>query len=482
MLFNSIEFAIFFPAVVLLYFLLPYRWRIPLLLAASYGFYMRWRWQYGLLILWTTILNYGCALGVARAKTHATRNAWAAAAWIGSLGPLFYFKYLEFFADVLNDVFAFLGTTATLDVGRMVLPVGISFFTFQALSYTMDVYRGKTAVERRPLRFALFVAFFPQLVAGPIERASNLLKQFQRRNIPDPERFASGFRLMIWGLFKKVVIADRLAIYVDRVYAAPDMFSWGSLCLATYFFAFQIYCDFSGYSDIAIGAARILGYDLMKNFRRPYLATSIGEFWHRWHISLATWFRDYVYIPLGGNRVPIRRWMLNGLVVFVLSGIWHGAGWTFLVWGALHGVFYVIGSRRNKTNAAGSERQERQSRIPRRGMYTILNQLVVFHLVLLGWVFFRSASLTDALHILSRIATTAGEGLYLGASQFTTALSLGLLVMLVVVEWFQERYHPQSAEAPCPSRPGLRHAWVVTQILGIALLGVSSRAFIYFQF
>ena len=331
MLFNSFEFAVFFIIVVLLYFALPFRYRWLHLLISSYIFYMSWRWEYIFLIVGQTVVIFYCGRNIARSEGVFRRKVWLTLSLVWSLGLLFFYKYYDFARRSLEEAGAELGMTPALPMMDVIVPVGISFYTFQALSYTIDIYTGNVEEERHFGRFALFMAFFPQLVAGPIERASNLLIQLRRNNSLDLERLSSGLALMLWGLFKKVVIADRLAIYVNQVYGDPSVHSGSTLLLATYFFAFQIYCDFSGYSDIAIGAARILGYDLMQNFRLPYLAQSIAGFWRRWHISLSTWFRDYLYFPLGGNRVGLRCWVFNIIVVFTVSGLWHGAAWTFVV-------------------------------------------------------------------------------------------------------------------------------------------------------
>ncbi len=307
MLFNSLEYAVFFVAVFAGYFSLPQRFRVWFLLVASYYFYMRWKWQYGLHILAVTALNYEAGRRVGLSTSPAVRRAWLTIALAGSLGLLGYYKYFNFFSDSLRPVASALGLEYLGPHLDVLLPVGISFYVFQTLSYTVDVYRGAHGFEPHFGRFALYVVFFPQLVAGPIERATHLLDQFKRENRIEIARITSGLKLVLWGLFKKVVIADRLALYVDNVYGSPEIHTGATLLLATWFFAFQIYCDFSGYSDIAIGSARILGYDLMQNFRLPYLAQSITDFWKRWHISLSTWFRDYVYLPLGGNRVSYPR-------------------------------------------------------------------------------------------------------------------------------------------------------------------------------
>ncbi|MBN2311845.1 MAG: MBOAT family protein, partial [Candidatus Hydrogenedentes bacterium] len=342
MLFNSYQFLIFFPVVACLHFMLPHRWRWLLLLLASYAFYMAWVPSYIILILVSTLVDYVAAILISRTEVKAKRTAFLMLSLFTNFGLLFTFKYFNFFNESLRVLFDYFGIAYSIPASHFLLPVGISFYTFQTLSYTIEVYRGRQECERRFGIFALYVAFFPQLVAGPIERPQNLLKQFFVRQRFDPARATSGLQLLLWGMFKKVVIADRLALVVDQVYNG-DAYSYhgASLYVATFFFAFQIYCDFSGYSDIAIGTARLLGFDLMKNFDRPYSARSIGEFWQRWHISLSTWFRDYVYIPLGGSRVAVPRWYLNLAITFTVSGLWHGANWTFVIWGALHAVYYI---------------------------------------------------------------------------------------------------------------------------------------------
>ncbi|MCK9506589.1 MAG: hypothetical protein M0Q95_20730 [Porticoccaceae bacterium] len=360
---------------------------------------------------------------------------------------------------------------------RVILPVGISFFTFQTLSYTIDVYRKSCPEERSFHRFALYVTFFPQLVAGPIERATNLLQQFGRATHFDFKRLSDALPLIIWGLFKKVVIADRLAIYVNRVYQNPDLYNGPTLLLATVFFAFQIYCDFSAYSDIAIGSARILGYDLMQNFRLPYLASSISDFWKRWHISLSSWFADYVYIPLGGNRVSSDKWVRNIFVVFLLSGLWHGANWTFVAWGALHGCYYLI-ERFGGKLLKGLLPQP----LPRSKLCLCLKSLLVFAAVVLAWVFFRAASISDAGLILGRICSPWRGDLYMGGSQLTTVLSILLIILLVSVQLLQANKIISLYLSPTRVPTALRWCAYILMLLGIATLGISSNEFIYFQF
>ena len=341
MLFNSLEFIIFFPIVVAAYFALKPKYRWILLLLASYYFYMAWNYKYIVLILISTTIDYFAGINIHRSNNPRTRKALLLVSLVANLGLLFFFKYFNFFGDSINYLFDKINIFYNIPAYHYLLPVGISFYTFQTMSYTIDIYNGKQEPERHFGRFALFVSFFPQLVAGPIERSVNLLPQFRKHYDFDYERVKNGILLMVWGFFKKVVIADRLAEYVNMVYNHPHDFGGLHNMIATFFFSFQIYCDFSGYSDIAIGSAMIMGYTLMTNFRRPYFSMSIREFWQRWHISLSTWFRDYVYIPLGGNRVVKWRWYYNLFITFLVSGLWHGAEWTFVIWGALHG-FYLI--------------------------------------------------------------------------------------------------------------------------------------------
>lgn len=375
---------------------------------------------------------------------------------------------------------------------KVLLPVGISFYTFQTLSYSIEVYRGKITAEHNLSHFALYVAFFPQLVAGPIERADRLLPQIGREYDYDHVRTMEGLKQVIWGFFKKVVIADRLALLVNHVYADPGEQSAPALLLATYFFAFQIYCDFSGYSDIAIGTARIMGIDLMRNFNRPYHSKSIHEFWSRWHISLSTWFRDYLYIPLGGNRVARSRLYANVMIVFVVSGLWHGANWTFVVWGMLHGFYILAGQwtvrlRETVCRAVGLTRFA--------GVHKTLQMLITFHLVLLSWIFFRAQSIGGALDIIRRILrfedageflaviTTQGKAAFvLGMGRYELTIAVISIVVMELVHLFErqrERVPAKTAETP------LWRRYVVSYVLILIILvfgEFSSNEFIYFQF
>lgn len=482
MLFNSAEFVLFFVAIVLLYFSTPYRWRWALLLAGSYYFYMAWKPKFILLIIASTLLDYGVGRLMEVSKRDRSRRALLVLSLAGNLGLLFAFKYLDFFSEALNMAFSAAGSSYRVPLYHLILPVGISFYTFQTLSYTIDVYRRKTPVEKHLGIFALYVAFFPQLVAGPIERSSTLLPQFRNRNDFSFPRLSSGLRLMLWGMFKKLVIADLVAVTVERVYGAPQSYAGPLLLLATVFFAIQIYCDFSGYSDIAVGAARVLGYDLMVNFRQPYFSRSIAEFWRRWHISLSTWFRDYVYIPLGGSRVGQFRLAANLLAVFAISGLWHGAAWNFILWGALHGVclagsIATAGWRARLTAMLGLDK------VPR--LQAFLQTIICFSLVLIGWVFFRAASLGDAVYILTNLLrwsgpeaiTLAGAGL--GRFQMLIAL-LGVASLFVVdfIAWKQPRFVLQLWD-----RREVRFASYAVCFYSIVFFGVFDKSeFIYFQF
>lgn len=400
MLFNSLEFLLFFPIVVGLYFVLNPKYRWILLLIASYYFYMCWNYKYIVLIIGSTVVDYITGQLIYNTDNKRKKKLFLYLSLTTNLGLLFFFKYFNFFGESLNAVFDKFNIFLEVPYYNLLLPVGISFYTFQTLSYTIDIYRGKQIPEKHFGRFALYVSFFPQLVAGPIERSVNLLPQFRKEYGWDYGRIRDGLMLMAWGMFKKVVIADRVSEYVNQVYNHADVYHGFHNLIATLFFSFQIYCDFSGYSDIAIGAALIMGYRLMKNFNRPYLARSINEFWGRWHISLSTWFRDYVYIPLGGNRVKKGRLFFNLYITFLISGLWHGANWTFVFWGALHGIYLII-ERITKPFRLKIEIQSKS-----RHMYAGIVFLQIFTnfiLVYLGWIFFRANNVSEAFLFIRNI-------------------------------------------------------------------------------
>ena len=385
-------FAFFLPIVFIIYWSLPHKFRWVLLLAASYYFYMSWNAKYVFLILFTTIISYAAAVLMERSE-HRRQKKWILAGTaILCLGVLFFFKYYNFVSESVASLLRLFAIPLRPLTVKLLLPVGISFYTFQTLSYVIDVYRGDARAERHFGHYAAFISFFPQLVAGPIERTNNLLPQIKAVHEFNYDQATYGLKLMAWGYFKKIVIADTLCAYVDRVYGAPREFQGFALVLAKVFFTLQIYCDFSGYSDIAIGTAKLMGINLMTNFRSPYFSQSIKEFWSRWHISLSTWFRDYVYIPLGGNRVRRFRHAINLMITFLASGLWHGANWTFVVWGGIHGAAQVVEN-------ALIPREKRSSR----GIVRWLRILAVFTFCTLAWVFFVSDSIGDAFYVFGHL-------------------------------------------------------------------------------
>lgn len=483
MLFNSFEFAIFFPLVVIGYFLLPPRFRWAFLLGASYYFYMCWKAEYLVLIVISTLIDYVAGLRMGKTTVRSRRKKYLLLSLVANLGILFTFKYANFFSESLRVALNQFNIFYDMPMFDLLLPVGISFYTFQSMSYTIDVYRGEQQPERHLGKFALYVAFFPQLVAGPIERSLRLLPQFDRVFKFDYERVVSGLRLMLWGFFKKLVIADRLAIYVNEAYNHPAEYQGLTLLLATYFFAIQIYCDFSGYSDIAIGAARVMGYDLMTNFRQPYFSKSISEFWRRWHISLSTWFRDYLYIPLGGNRVGKQRWYFNLFAVFVISGLWHGANWTFVVWGALHGGYLIFAI----VTADWRQKLAHWSGLAKRpALHNLLRTLITFHLVLFAWIFFRANSLSEAFMIIGNMAALdfsleSLKSLNIALGWGELLVAIGSILFLELAHLLQSRGKVHSWITARPA--ALRWSVYYLLLLAIAFFGVFNHSeFIYFQF
>ena len=396
MLFNSLQFLFFFITITLAYYSLPRRGRIWLLLLASCYFYAVFQPIYILILFVTIVVDYFAGIWIANAAGRK-RKLLLVLSLITNIGFLAYFKYCNFFIENLNNIFFRINFDAHLEILKIILPIGLSFHTFQAMSYTIEVYRGNQKAERDFSIYALYVMFYPQLVAGPIERPQNLLWQFHSNFKYDFENLKEGLIRMAWGMFKKVVIADRLTMVVDACYNSPQNHNGLTLLVATIFFTFQIYCDFSGYSDIAIGAARVMGFKLMENFDAPYSSRSIGEFWRRWHISLSGWFRDYLYIPLGGNRVGEFRRYFNLFFVFMMSGLWHGAAWTYIIWGALHGTYLVLAQMRDKYVSFLPK-----NKLPNR-LTNTFNLCFTFILVMFTWVFFRANGLTNAKIIFQKI-------------------------------------------------------------------------------
>ena len=458
MLFNSSEFAVFFPVVTLLYFATPHRLRWLTLLVASGVFYAAFIPSYLAILAGMILIDYAAGLMIERAAGRA-RLAMLVASLAANLGVLAVFKYLP--------------------VLTLAVPLGLSFHTFQAMAYTIEVYRGRWRAERHLGIYALYVMFYPQLVAGPIERPARLLPQFRTHHRFDPGRAALGLQLMAWGLFKKVVIADRLAQTVNAAYARPQAVNGPAMIVATVFYAWQIYCDFSGYSDIAIGAAQVMGFTLTPNFRRPYLARSTREFWTRWHMSLSTWFRDYLYIPLGGSRGGPARWAMALMVTFLLSGLWHGANRTFVIWGGLHGLF-LVGGRLTADARASIRRSVGLVRWPR--IEASLQRTMTFALISLGWIFFRAQSVGDAMHVIGHLFSTSGLALSeLGVTGGQFALACAGIASLVVIETVDPAGDPRAwlEKRPAWARWTCYYAIILLTIS----VGVFNRSqFIYFQF
>lgn len=475
MLFNSIEFCLFLLVVVPGFFWLPHRPRLAFLLVASYVFYAWWNARYAVLIALSTVMDFFLARAMAKSPTQEGRKRLLLVSLVVNLGVLFVFKYWNFANDSMKVLCAQLGVAWEVPALYVLLPPGISFYTFQTLSYTIDVYRKEDESEKSLERFALFIAFFPQLVAGPIERASHLKPQFDEIKHFDWARFASGLQLVLWGLFQKVVIADRLATYVDAVYNNVGNHNATSYWLATYAFAFQIYCDFAGYSEIAVGTARMLGYNLMDNFKRPYFSDSITTFWRRWHISLSTWLRDYLYISLGGNRHG--QWMTyrNLMITMLLGGLWHGASWNFVIWGGLQGIFLSF----SRLTLPLRDRLNAKLGLPK-PLVLAGRMFITFHLVCLSWIFFRANSFQDALTIVGGFFTRPWGMPFVELIALLYGFGgVGLLLALHTYEAQREPWLQTVARWPRP----LRWAVWYLLLLGIVLFGVEQGSqFIYFQF
>lgn len=474
MLFNSIEFIIFLPLVFGIYWLLrkSLRWQNMFVVAASYLFYGWWDWRFLLLIAFTTLCSY--VSGRLQERTPRKWIMWANI--ILNLLILGLFKYYDFFAQSFADTF--LGGHSDRLLLHLILPVGISFYTFQALSYSIDVYRRKLAPTRDIIAFFAYVSFFPQLVAGPIERATNLLPQFEKPRKFDYGVAVDGLRQMLWGFFKKMVVADSCANYVDTIFAHPDWYPGSSMPVAAILFSIQIYCDFSGYSDIAIGCAKLFGIKLMRNFNVPYFSRDIAEFWRRWHISLTTWFRDYIYIPLGGSRVPKMRVVLNTFIIFLVSGMWHGANWTFLAWGAFHALLFLplilLGKNRKYTDTVASGRA-----FP--SLVELVKMITTFLWAALGWILFRADSIEDAWEYIKLMFTHFFEGTPWISSPMDGWILTISITLLIVIEWLNRNEAHEFARQP-------RQRWlrwsgyiVILFMIG-AYMTTNEMPFIYFQF
>jgi alginate O-acetyltransferase complex protein AlgI len=484
LIFTSREFLIFFPIVCGLFFISPHQRRWVVLLAASYFFYMWWRWEYFVLLLTTTSIAYVTAIAIERQTDPKRKRQIFIAGIVGVLAGLIVFKYTGFLTESINQLLSISETNHQFPILELILPVGISFYTFQTLSYTIDVYRGQRKAERNFGIFSLYVSFFPQLVAGPIERSTNLLPQFRKQVDFESARVISGFRLILWGFFKKLVIADNIAPVVDHVYQNPTAYHGLPLIVATLFFAVQIYCDFSGYASIAIGIARVFGIDLMENFKMPYGATSIKEFWHRWHISLSSWFRDYVYIPLGGNKSGSINFSINILIVFLVSGLWHGANWTFVAWGGIHGMALLA----QVWTASVSSKAFDQEALP---LPDFLKAIFVQGFVCFAWIFFRAENLTDTQYVVENLFVGVSHQIldlnfwrdFLDRARIPTHTFV-IVSMLSTALYIQHIFAKETTmnyieRVPRPAR----WAAYFGMIYSILFVGqVDEQAFIYFQF
>jgi D-alanyl-lipoteichoic acid acyltransferase DltB (MBOAT superfamily) len=486
MLFNSFEFLLFFVLVTPLYWVFPQTVKWFFLLASSMVFYMSWKPEYILLLLVSCSVDYLAALYLEKTQNERARTGLLALSLTVNFGILFFFKYFNFFSNNLTAALHIAGVNqALLPTFELILPLGVSFYTFEAVSYIWDVYRRKLNAERHYGYYLLFIMFYPKLIAGPIERAAHLLPQLKPTPVFDPALAVSGLRLMLWGFFKKVVVADRLAIVVNQVFNNIEYYDGLIVVLAVYFFTIQIYCDFSGYTDIARGAARLLGIRLLDNFNTPYFSLSIQEFWRRWHISLSTWFRDYLYIPLGGNRVSAQRQYWNVFIVFLVSGFWHGANWTFIVWGGLHGTYQIteqlLKPVRQKWSLANQHGYRRYA-------YVLFHWALTFHLVAFAWIFFRAESLSTAVEVISRLSW-AVQGEQFATIRFETffdpALEWKLCVLfpalLFIVDFLQKDKGLDALLTPL-GRPVRWFAYHLAVVM-IAVFGIlGQQQFIYFEF
>ena len=500
MQFNSIHFLIFFPVVLAVYFIVPKKLRYLWLLAASYYFYMSWNTKYAVLIAFSTVVTYLTGIlieqiGLEEGKQWQRLKKITLFLGISSnLAILFLFKYLDFAVDNINALLESFGFTIIEKEFDFLLPVGISFYTFQALGYVIDVYRKKIDAEYNLFRYALFVSFFPQLVAGPIERSGNLIKQLNNAhkiNIWNYERIVKGFMIMMWGFFMKVVIADRAATVVNYVFDNYYMMNTSALIAGAVFFAVQIYCDFSSYSTIAIGAAQIMGFSLMDNFDTPYFAMSIKEFWRRWHISLSTWFRDYLYIPLGGNRKGKFRKHLNTMIVFLTSGLWHGANWTYVIWGALHGLWQIIG---DITSPAKRKLESRFNVKTNATSYKLVKILITFALTCFAWIFFRADSVEIAFTYIQRLFTcpdpwalTTGLLYSVGLERQEMNILLIAIGTLLFVDIMKRKNNIRFENIADNQNFWVRGLIIFVLIFAVIIFGAygysfDAQQFIYFQF
>lgn len=481
MLFNSIDFAVFLPIVFALYWFVTnksLKMQNLLIIAASYLFYGWWDWRFLSLIIFSTLVDYAVGVGLSKQENQTKRKLLLWTSIIVNLGFLGLFKYYDFFLENFISAFSLLGMPIQANSLNIILPVGISFYTFQTLSYSIDVYRRKLEPTKDFFAFAAFVCFFPQLVAGPIERATHLLPQFYSKRKFDYSLAVDGMRQILWGLFKKIVIADNCANYANIIFNNSEDYSGSSLALGAIFFTFQIYCDFSGYSDIAIGTSRLFGFDLMQNFNFPYFSRDIAEFWRRWHISLSTWLRDYLYIPLGGSRGGTWMKVRNTFIIFIVSGFWHGANWTFIVWGALNAVYFLplllTKNNRNHIDIVAKGRY-----LP--SIRELLSILLTFGLTVVAWVFFRAENITHATTYIIDMFTDFNS--YLSINVYWEYKKILLFItVFMTIEWFgREGQYALDSLGSTWKRP-IRYLMYYAIMLAIFWYGGEEQQFIYFQF
>ena len=482
MLFNSIDFAIFLPIVFILYWFVTnknLKLQNLLIVLASYLFYGWWDWRFLSLIIFSTIVDYSVGLGLSKQKNLTKRKVLLWTSILVNLGFLGFFKYYNFFLDNFVTAFSFFGSEIQANSLNIILPVGISFYTFQTLSYSIDVYRRKLEPTRDFFAFSAFVSFFPQLVAGPIERATNLLPQFYTKRNFDYAKAVDGMRQILWGLFKKIVIADNAAEIANQIFNNSVDYSGSTLVVGALFFTFQIYGDFSGYSDIAIGTARLFGFNLMQNFNFPYFSRDIAEFWRRWHISLSTWFRDYLYIPIGGSRGGIWMKVRNTFVIFVVSGFWHGANWTFIVWGALNALYFLplMLLKKNRLNTDSIAQGKKFPTIKE-----FFNMSLTFGLTVLAWIFFRADNIGHAWSYLSTIFSNSIFSIPSFEGMRHALVTIVLIITFIFIEWFGREDQYAIERLGVKWKRPLRYAMYYSLIIAIFWFGGKEQQFIYFQF
>jgi len=482
MFFNSIDFAIFLPIIFILYWFVAnknLKLQNLLIVISSYVFYAWWDWRFLSLILFSTIVDYLVGIGLSKQENKGKRKILLWTSILVNLGFLGFFKYYNFFLDNFITAFSFFGTEIKGNSLNIILPVGISFYTFQTLSYTIDVYKRKLEPTKDFIAFSAFVSFFPQLVAGPIERATHLLPQFYKKRTFEYSKTVDGLRQILWGLFKKIVIADNAAQIANQIFNNSADYSGSTLVLGALFFTFQIYGDFSGYSDIAIGTARLFGFDLMRNFAFPYFSRDIAEFWRRWHISLSSWFRDYLYIPLGGSRGGTWMKVRNTFIIFIVSGFWHGANWTFIVWGALNAIYFLPLMLLNK-NRVNTDIVSQGKYLP--SMKEFFNMFVTFSLTVLAWIFFRAENIEHAFNYLSGIFSKSFFSIPHFNGRYQALITLVLIVIFSIIEWFGRENQYAIAQLENKWKRPIRWTIYYNIVIVIFWFSGQQQQFIYFQF